>query len=139
MLNRLKDRYFICLFRYIVLAVALSSLLLTGCLPKRVPTQPEIANICNDERELAKKAAVENIEYVVVFDTKHTIKNNQPYKEFEQKLRIFNMEELHKLLDNFSALIDYIDCLHNAYEVKGEEEEYDFDKVNRNADILKLE
>ncbi len=137
MLSRLKDRDFIYLFRYVVLAVALSCLFLTGCLPKKVPAQPKIANICNDERVLAKKAAIENIDYIVVLDAKHTIINNQPYEEFEQKLRIFNMEELRKLLDNFNALVDYIRCIHGAYGEK--EKEYDFDEVNRNADGLKME
>ena len=136
MLNKLKDRDFICLFRH-VLAVVLSCLFLTGCLPKRVPPRPEIADICKAERVLAKKAASENIEYVVIFDKKPAIKNNQPYEESEQKLRIFNMKELRKLLDNFNALVAYISCIHRAYGEK--EKYYDFDEVNRNADGLKME
>jgi len=138
MLNKLKDRSFISFFRH-ALVVALSSLFLTGFLPNKVQAQPKIKDICIAERVLAKKAATENIEYLVVLDKKSAMKNNQPYKKVEQKFRIFNMKELHKLLDNFSALVDYIDCMHSAYGVKGEEEEYDFDEVNRNADILKLE
>ncbi len=137
MLNKLKNRDFICLFRYLVLAVVLSSLFLTGCIPKRVPPRPEIADICKTERVLAKKAAIENIEYIVILDTKPAIKNNQPSKKAEQKFRIFNMEELHKLLDNFSALVEYIGCIHRAYGDK--EKEYDFDEVNRQADGLKME
>ncbi len=136
MLSRLKDRDFISFFRH-VLVVALSCFFLTGCIPKRVPPRPEIADICNAERILAKKAASENIKYVVIFDTKLVIKNNQPSEEFEQKFRIFNMEELHKLKGNFNALVYYIDCLHKAYGTK--EKEYDFDEVNRNADGLKME
>ena len=137
MLSRLIDRPFIRFFRYSVLAVALSFLFLSGFLSKKVQAQPKIADICSAERTLAKKATSENIEYIVILDKKSVIRNNQPYEKMEQKFRIFNMKELHKLLGNFNALIEYISCLHRAYGEK--EKYYDFDEVNRNADGLKME
>ena len=136
MLIILKDRSFISFFRH-ALVVALSSSFLTGFLPNKVQAQPKIKDICIAERVLAKKAATENIEYLVVLDKKPAMKNNQPYKKVEQKFRIFNMKELHKLLGNFNALVEYISCIHRAYGKK--EKYYDFDEVNRNADGLIME
>jgi len=136
MLNKLKDRSFISFFLH-ALVVALSSLFLTGFLPNKVQAQPKIKDICIAERVLAKKAATENIEYLVVLDKKSAMKNNQPYKKVEQKFRIFNMKELHKLLGNFNALVEYISCIHRVYGEK--EKYYDFDEVNRNADGLIME
>tara|TARA_B100000315_G_scaffold33208_1_gene27883 strand:- start:2483 stop:2839 length:357 start_codon:yes stop_codon:yes gene_type:complete len=117
--------------------VALSFLFLTGFLPKKVQAQPKIADICKAERALAKKAATENIAYIVIFDKTSAIKNNEQYEKIEQKFRIFDMKELHKLIDNFNALVEYISCLHRTYGEK--EKYYDFDEVNRNADGLKME